>query len=230
MDSPSSTAHEPNVWSRVDDYINERLIPQDSVLREILYNNRRANLPDYDVTPAQGKLLNLMVRMQGARRILEIGTLGAYSTVWMARALPEEGRIITLELDPRHAAVAKANLALAGVDHRVEVREGDAPLQLANMVNEGEAPFDMIFIDADKPNNPVYLQYALQLSRPGTLIIGDNVIRDGQIIHEHHPDPRVQGVQQFFDMLAQSNRITATAIQTVGSKGYDGFMIGIVNS
>ncbi|GLI05187.1 O-methyltransferase [Paenibacillus tyrfis] len=186
-------------------------------------------MPPYDVSAAQGKLLQLFVRMQNAKRILEIGTLGGYSTIWMARALPADGRLVTLELDPRHAEVAQANVSLAQVEGVVEIRVGDALEQLAKLEEEGAAPFDLVFIDADKPNNPAYLKWALRLSRPGTIIIGDNVIRRGEIMNEASTDPRVNGVREFYDLLAEEARISATAIQTVGSKGYDGFVLGVVN-
>ncbi|MNB83444.1 methyltransferase [Paenibacillus odorifer] len=222
--------NQTTTWDKVDQYITERLIPQDSVLEEVLVTNQQAGLPPFDVSPSQGKFLNLLVQMKGARRILEIGTLGGYSTIWMARALPSDGQIVTLELDPIHAQVAKANLSLAEVDHLVELRVGDALEQLSQMKQEGVEPFDFIFIDADKPNNPNYLKWALQFSQPGTVILGDNVIREGEVINENSEDARVVGVREFYDLLAEESRISATAIQTVGSKGYDGFVLGIVNS
>ncbi|OME05854.1 methyltransferase [Paenibacillus odorifer] len=222
--------YQTTTWDKVDQYITERLIPQDVVLEEVLVTNQQAGLPPFDVSPSQGKFLNLLVQMKGARRILEIGTLGGYSTIWMARALPSEGQIVTLELDPIHAQVAKANLSLAEVDHLVELRVGDALEQLSQMKQEGVEPFDFIFIDADKPNNPNYLKWALQFSQPGTVILGDNVIREGEVINENSEDARVVGVREFYDLLAEEPRISATAIQTVGSKGYDGFVLGIVNS
>ncbi|MEK4478196.1 O-methyltransferase [Paenibacillus sp. FSL R5-0876] len=222
--------YQTTTWDKVDQYITERLIPQDAVLEEVLVTNQQAGLPPFDVSPSQGKFLNLLVQMKGARRILEIGTLGGYSTIWMARALPSDGQIVTLELDPIHAQVAKANLSLAEVDHLVELRVGDALEQLSQMKQEGVEPFDFIFIDADKPNNPNYLKWALQFSQPGTVILGDNVIREGEVINENSEDARVVGVREFYDLLAEEPRISATAIQTVGSKGYDGFVLGIVNS
>ncbi|WP_312149636.1 O-methyltransferase [Paenibacillus odorifer] len=222
--------YQTTTWDKVDQYITERLIPQDVVLEEVLVTNQQAGLPPFDVSPSQGKFLNLLVQMKGARRILEIGTLGGYSTIWMARALPSDGQIVTLELDPIHAQVAKANLSLAEVDHLVELRVGDALEQLSQMKQEGVEPFDFIFIDADKPNNPNYLKWALQFSQPGTVILGDNVIREGEVINENSEDARVVGVREFYDLLAEEPRISATAIQTVGSKGYDGFVLGIVNS
>lgn len=220
--------NQTRTWDRVDQYITERLIPHDAVLEEVLSVNQQAGLPPYDVSPSQGKFLNLLVQMKGARRILEIGTLGGYSTIWMARALPSDGKIVTLELDPFHAEVAQANLSLAEVDHLVELRVGDALQQLSQMEKEAVEPFDFIFIDADKPNNPNYLKWALKFSHPGTVIIGDNVIREGEVINEYSNDPRVVGVREFYDLLAEEPRISSTALQTVGSKGYDGFVIGIV--
>lgn len=216
------------VWEQVDEYIVDRLCPNDRVLEEVIVTNRKADLPEIDVTANQGKFLQLLVQIKGAKRILEIGTLGAYSTIWMARGLTEGGRIITLELSPHHAEVAKKNIARAGLEQTIEVRTGDALEQLVQMEKEGVEPFDLIFIDADKPNNPNYLRWALHFSRPGTVIVGDNVIRNGEIADRHSTDPRVQGVRTFFDMLSGDPNISATALQTVGSKGYDGFMIGIV--
>ncbi|WP_240417121.1 O-methyltransferase [Paenibacillus periandrae] len=222
--------NQSNTWDMVDQYVTERLIPRDAVLEKVLFSNRQAGLPAIDVTPNQGKLLNLLVQLKGAQRILEIGTLGGYSTIWMARALPVDGQLITLELDPLHAQVAQANITLAQLDGLINIRIGDALAQLAKMKDEGVPPFDFIFIDADKPNNPNYLKWALHFSHPGTVIVGDNVIRDGEVINENSQDPRVQGVRQFYDLLAEEPRISATAIQTVGSKGYDGFVLGIVSS
>ncbi|MEK3724575.1 O-methyltransferase [Paenibacillus sp. FSL H8-0034] len=222
--------NQAKTWDKVDQYVIERLIPHDAVLEQVLFANHQAGLPAIDVTPNQGKLLNLLVQMKGARRILEIGTLGGYSTIWMARALPIDGQLITLELDPLHAQVAQANITLAQLDGLITIRVGDALAQLAQMKDEGVQPFDFIFIDADKPNNPNYLKWALHFSHPGTVIIGDNVIRDGEVINANSQDPRVQGVRQFYDLLAEQSRISATAIQTVGSKGYDGFVLGIVSS
>jgi predicted O-methyltransferase YrrM len=217
-----------NVWDKVDQYITERLIQHDEILEKVLSANQKEGLPAYDVSPTQGKFLNLLVQMQGAKRILEIGTLGGYSTIWMARALPADGKLVTLELNPHHAQVAAANLSQAEVQDKVELRVGDALEQLARMSSEDVEPFDFIFIDADKPNNPNYLKWALHFSHRGTVIVGDNVIREGEVINDNSQDPRVHGVRAFYDLLADEARITATAIQTVGSKGYDGFVFGIV--
>jgi len=214
-------------WSAVDNYMISELIPQDEVLEKVLENNQRAGLPEHDVAANQGQLLALFVRMTQARRILEIGTLGAYSSIWMARALPADGKLTTLEADPTHARIARQNIHLAGLDDRIELIEGPA---LRSLENFGDvAPFDMIFIDADKPNNPGYLERALHYSRPGTLIVGDNVVRDGEVINRQSDDARVQGVRRFIEMLGDNPRLSATALQTVGVKGWDGFTLALVN-
>jgi predicted O-methyltransferase YrrM len=216
------------LWITVDRYLSDTLISPDQHMDETLDANACAGLPPIDVAPNQGKLLHLIARIQGARRILEIGTLGGYSTIWLARALPADGRLITLELDPRHAAVAANNIGRAGLTQLVDIRIGPALESLEKLAGEGLGPFDLIFLDADKPNNPHYLDWAIKLSRPGTVIIGDNVIRDGAIVEENHPDPRVVGTRSFLDKLGSDPRLDATAIQTVGSKGYDGFAIAVV--
>ncbi|WP_405079036.1 O-methyltransferase [Paenibacillus chitinolyticus] len=215
-------------WSHVDACLNEWLVPADPVMTAVLANNASADLPPIDVAPNQGKLLHLLAKIQGARSILEIGTLGGYSTIWLARALPEDGKIVTLEYDPHHAETARHNLSQAGVSHLVELRVGEALGSLEQLYAEGAGPFDLIFIDADKPNNPDYFKWALKLSRPGSLIIGDNVIRDGEVANRHSTDPRVQGVRTFLELIAAEPRVTATALQTVGSKGYDGFVLALV--
>lgn len=214
-------------WSEVDNYLIDNLLPDDEVLSQVLENNHRAGLPAHDVAANQGQLLALFVRMVGAKSILEIGTLGAYSTIWMARELPEHGRLVTLEADPRHARVARENIQLAGLAERVTLHEGSALDSLAKL--ESDAPFDLIFIDADKPNNPYYLQWALKYARPGTLIIGDNVVRDGEVTNPHSTDERVQGVRRFIEMMRNDPRLTVTALQTVGIKGWDGFTLAWVN-
>ncbi|HFT0375692.1 O-methyltransferase [Enterobacter mori] len=214
-------------WSAVDNYMISSLIPEDDVLSQVLENNKRAGLPEHDVAANQGKLLALFVRMTQARRILEIGTLGAYSSIWMARALPPDGKLITLEADPTHADVARQNIQLAGLTDRIQLIEGPA---LNSLENFGDVPpFDLIFIDADKPNNPGYLEWALHYSRPGTVIIGDNVVRDGEVINGQSDDARVLGVRRFIEMIGDNPRLTATALQTVGVKGWDGFTLAIVN-
>jgi predicted O-methyltransferase YrrM len=216
------------LWTAVDRYIVESLIPRDPILDEVLRANAAAALPSIDVAPSQGKLLHLLARMQGARRILEVGTLGGYSTIWLARALPSGGKLITLEAAPKHAEVAKANIQRAGLSSLVELRLGPALESLAQLHKEEAAPFDFIFIDADKPNNPGYLEWAIRLSHPGTVIILDNAIREGAIIDSADPDPKVHGVRRFFEMVHSNPRLDATAIQTVGSKGYDGFVLLLV--
>ncbi|MCT4739389.1 O-methyltransferase [Raoultella ornithinolytica] len=214
-------------WSAVDSYLIDALIPQDPLLSQVLANNQRAGLPAFDVAANQGQFLALLVRMVRAQRVLEIGTLGGYSTIWMARELPEDGELLTLEAEPRHAAVARENLRLAGVDKQVTLREG---LALQTLESLGDRPpFDLIFIDADKPSNPDYLRWALRYSRPGTLIIGDNVVRDGEVVNPRSEDDRVQGVRRFIEMMARDPRLTVTALQTVGSKGWDGFTLAWVN-
>jgi len=215
-------------WTAVDRYIVERLMPTDAVLEAALEANDAAGLPSIDVSPLQGKFLHLLVLTKGARRILEIGTLGGYSTIWLARALPAGGRLVTLELQPKHAAVARANLERAGLSERVEIRVGPATQSLAQLQAEGAEPFDMIFIDADKPNNPAYLQWALKLARRGTLIVVDNVVREGEILNPASADPDVQGTRALFELLAAESRLASTAIQTVGSKKYDGFAMAVV--
>ena len=191
-------------WSDVDNYLIENLIPGDTVLSHVLENNQRNGLPAHDVAANQGQLLALFIRMVGAKSVLEIGTLGAYSTIWMARELPPGGRLITLEADPLHARVARENITLAGLDKVVTLREGPALDSLATL--EDAAPFDVIFIDADKPNNPYYLQWALKYSRPGTLIIGDNVVRDGEVTNPNSTDARVQGVRLSLIHISEPTR------------------------
>ncbi len=214
----------------VDNYLSDTLVHPDQALNDAVQANARASLPSIDVTPNQGKLLHLLARIQGATRILEIGTLGGYSTIWLARALPPNGKLITLELDPAHATVAAANIQRAGLSSLVDLRVGPALESLARLHAEKVAPFDLIFLDADKPNNPVYLEWAIRLSRPGTIIIGDNVIRDGEILDPNNTDPRVTGTRIFLEKLGAHPRLDATALQTVGSKGYDGFAIALVKS
>jgi predicted O-methyltransferase YrrM len=218
------------LWTEVDRYIVENSIPRDPLLEEALKANVAAGLPTIDVAPNQGKLLHLLARIQGAKRVLEIGTLGGYSTIWLARALPSDGSLITLEAEAKHAKVATENIKRAGLSSIVELRLGPALDSLAQLHKEGVPPFDFIFIDADKQNIPRYLEWSLRLSRPGTVIITDNVVRDGAIINPEDPDPRVQGVRRFFEMVAAESRLDATTLQTVGSKGYDGFTLAVVRS
>ncbi|WP_213223295.1 O-methyltransferase [Klebsiella grimontii] len=214
-------------WSAVDNYLVTALIPTDPLLSQVLANNQHAGLPAIDVAANHGQFLALLVRMTGAKRILEIGTLGGYSTIWMARELPVDGELLTLEADAHHAAVARENLRLAGVNDRVAVLEGPALTSLEKLGDR--PPFDLIFIDADKPNNPGYLRWALRYSRPGTVIVGDNVVRDGEVTNPDSEDDRVQGVRAFIDMMGSDPRLTVTALQTVGSKGWDGFTLAWVN-
>lgn len=216
------------LWKAVDLYIADQLIPSDPVLDEAIAANAAAELPAIDVAPNQGKLLHLLARVMGARNILEIGTLGGYSTIWLARALPEGGSMITLEANPKHAEVARANISRAGLSDIVTLRLGAALDTLPHLAQENEGPFDLIFIDADKPNIPNYVKWALKLSRKGTLIIVDNVIRQGEVIEPSSSDPNVQGARRLFEMLASEPRLESTALQTVGSKGHDGFAMALV--
>jgi predicted O-methyltransferase YrrM len=216
-------------WSAVDDYIAGHLLGDDPALDAALAANAAAGLPAIDVSAVQGKMLHLLARGTGARRILEVGTLGGYSTIWLARALPEGGRLVTLELDPHHAEVARANLANAGVADKVEVCVGPAVQTLEAMIAAGEAPFDFIFVDADKEGYPAYLRAAMQLSRRGTMLVFDNVVREGGILDPDHADPRVQGTRALFEAMAAEPRLSATAVQTVGAKKWDGFALAIVD-
>ncbi len=211
-------------WAAVDEYLSRLLIPPDDALQAALADSEAAGLPPISVSPNQGKLLELLAHTQGARRTLEIGTLGGYSTIWLARALPADGRLTTLELSSKHAEVARVNLERAGIGAQVEILVGPALETLARLTG----PFDLIFIDADKENYPGYFDRAVRLSRPGTLIIADNVVRGGNIVDAQHADPRVQGVRKFLEQLANDKRVNATAVQTVGSKGYDGFVLARV--
>jgi len=215
-------------WTAVDRYFADLLVPPDAALEAALQASVAAGLPPINVSPNQGKLLQLLARIQNVRTILEIGTLGGYSTIWLARALPPGGRLVTLEADPKHAEVARANLARAGLAGVVELRLGHALDTLPQLVKEGRGPFDLIFIDADKPGYADYLAWALKLSRVGSLIIADNVVRRGAVVDAVSADAMVQGVRRFNAMLAAEPRVSATAIQTVSSKGYDGFAIAIV--
>lgn len=218
-----------DVWKKVDGFFTDALIPADAVLEAALAANRKADLPEIDVTPLQGKFLDLLIRATGAKRVLEMGTLGGYSTIWMARAVGTNGKVVTLELDERHAEIAQRNFDRAGVTDRVELRVGPASESLAALVAEQAAPFDFVFIDADKARYPDYIQLSLKLSRPGTLVIADNVVRDGKVIDPENPDPNIQGVRKFTELVAAEPRLSTTVLQTVGSKGYDGFAIAIVN-
>ncbi len=217
-------------WTAVDRYLTDLLVPPDAALEAALADSAAAGLPAINVSPNQGKLLHLLARLMGARTVLEIGTLGGYSTIWLARALPPGGRLVTLEADARHAEVARANLARAGVDGVVELRLGPALETLPQLAAEGRGPFDFIFIDADKEGYPDYLAWSLRLSRRGTLIVADNVVRKGAVIDPACDDPRVLGARRFNELLAADPRVSATAIQTVGGKGYDGFALALVTA
>jgi predicted O-methyltransferase YrrM len=218
------------LWTAVDDYFANLLLPPDAALESALQLSQAAGLPAHHVAPNQGKLLQLLAQIQGAKRILEIGTLGGYSTIWLARAVPADGCVITLEANSQYAKIAAANIARASLAEIVEIRVGKAIDTLNQFVQSKFAPFDLIFIDADKPSNPDYLKASLHLSRPGTIIIGDNVVRGGEVSNAASVDPKVRGVRQFCELMAQEPRLSATAIQTVGSKGYDGFAIARVSS
>ncbi len=212
-------------WSAVDRYISDLLVPQDKTLDAALASSAAAGLPAINVAPNQGKFLHLLAQTAAAKHILEIGTLGGYSTIWLARALPQDGRLISLEADPKHAEVARANIAAAGLSGLVEVRLGKALESLARIEAEKLPPFDFIFIDADKASLPDYFAFALKLARPGALIVADNVVREGRVIDAANADPNIKGVRRMNEMIAAEPRVTATAIQTVGSKGYDGFAL-----
>jgi predicted O-methyltransferase YrrM len=215
-------------WTAVDRYITDLFVPPDPVSEEVLRISQAAGLPPINVTPNFGKLLMILAKLQGAKKILEIGTLAGFSTIWLARALPKTGRLITLEYEEKHAKIARENLARAGLAKITEVIVGRALDTLPKLHAENRGPFDLIFIDADKPSNPEYFAWSLKLSRPGSLIIVDNVIRDGHVIDAASRDAAVQGVRRLNEIMAKEKRITATALQTVGSKGYDGFAVALV--
>jgi len=217
-------------WSAVDRYVTDKLFASDSSLDAALQTSTDAGLPAISVSPPQGKLLHLLALSHGARSILEIGTLGGYSTIWLARALPTDGRLVTLEYEPKHAEVARANFVRAGVADRIELRVGAALEILPRLAAEKRGPFDFIFIDADKENYPGYWEWALKLSRPGTMILADNVVRNGEVVDPNSMDPRVQAVRRLHELIAAEPRVSATTIQTVGSKGYDGFTLAVVAS
>lgn len=216
------------LWNEVDHYLDDTLVQQDAALAEALASSDAAGLPSISVAPSHGKFLHLLARIQGARRILEIGTLGGYSTIWLARALPPDGRLITLEYDSKHADVASANLARAGVADKVDIRIGRALDTLPQIAAERQAPFDLIFIDADKPSNPDYFRWALKLSHRGSAIVIDNVIRRGAVIDTNSGDDNIRGVRKMHELIGAEPRVSATAIQTVSVKGYDGFTLALV--
>jgi predicted O-methyltransferase YrrM len=217
-------------WNQVDRYFSDLLSAPDPTLDAVLEASAAAGLPSINVSPNQGKLLYLLARAIGARRILELGTLGGYSSIWMARALPADGRLMTLEAAPKHAEVARANFLRAGLADVIEVIVGRALDTMPRLVEQGEAPFDLIFVDADKPSTTEYFEWALRLSHPGSLIIVDNVVRDGEVADAASRSETVQGIRRFLERLAAEPRVIATALQTVGVKGYDGFAIALVTS
>jgi len=217
-------------WAAVDRYFGELLAPEDESLSACMDANRAAALPSIDVPALLGKFLELMVRISGARRVLEIGTLGAYSTIWLARGLASGGQVITLEIDPHNAAIARKNLERAGFLDRVEITIGPALDSLQAFSRDAAGPFDLVFIDADKKSMPQYLEWSLKLSRPGTVIIADNVVRDGKVLDASSADPDIQGVRRMTEMMAAHPRLSATAIPTVGARGYDGFAVAVVIS
>ncbi|MEA5452844.1 O-methyltransferase [Leptolyngbya sp. CCNP1308] len=216
------------LWMAVDKYFSQAFLPSDAALDHALQASQAAGLPPHHVAPNQGKLLQLLAQIQGAKRILEIGTLGGYSTIWLARSVLPNGCVVTLEVNPQYADIATDNIDRAGLAEIVDIKVGKAIDSLRQLVKVGVEPFDVIFIDADKPSNPDYLHESLKLSRPGTVIIGDNVVREGEVANAACADPKVQGVRHFCELIALDPRLSATAIQTVGSKGYDGFAIARV--
>ncbi|MBW3645586.1 MAG: O-methyltransferase [Actinobacteria bacterium] len=215
-------------WSEVDRYISDVVVPSDPALDATLEASTAAGLPAINVAPNQGKLLALLVQMRSARTVLEIGTLGGYSTIWMAGVLPADGRLVTLEADPAYAEVARGNVARAGLGDVVDVRVGPALATLPQLAAEGAGPFDVVFIDADKSANADYFSWALRLTRRGSLIVVDNVVRGGAVVDAGSPDPGVQGTRRLYELLGREPRVAATVIQTVGSKGYDGFALAVV--
>lgn len=216
------------LWTAVDNYVSSLLAPHDQVFKDALAASAKSGLPDIQVSPTQGKLLHVLARMVNARNILEIGTLGGYSTIWMARALPAGGRVLTLEFNPKHVEVARANFSRAALGDAIEVRHGSALELLPKIAAEGRGPFDLIFIDANKSTMAEYFDWALKLSRPGSVIVSDNVVRDGAVIDATSTDPDIQGVRRFNERVASEPRVSATEIQTVGVKGYDGFALIVV--
>lgn len=215
-------------WNSVDHYFTAQLQPESKDLQYVRDNNQKNGLPDIDVTPTQGKFLAMLAQLKGAKNILEIGTLGGYSTIWLARTLPEDGKIVTLEVDPIHAKTAQANINSAKLGDKVTIIEGPALTTLPTLQEQGFSNFDFIFIDADKPNNPHYIKWALQLATKGAVIVSDNVVRDGEVINKNSSDEKVIGIRKFIDILTKDERADSVGIQTVGEKGYDGFVLTIV--
>lgn len=226
MRTPDYPSIDSEKWAQVDAWFTEKLAPEGADLKDTLTNNAHHGLPMHDVSALQGKMLAILIKMIRATRVLEIGTLGGYSTIWMAKDLPLHGSVTTIEFNERHAEVARQNIANAGLSERVDLRIGAALDVLPTL----KAPFDLIFIDADKANNPRYLEWAIKLSKQGTVIIGDNTVRGGGVIDADSNDPNVQGLRDFIEMILEDKRLEATAIQTVGEKGWDGFVMAIVNT
>ncbi|MEW2397134.1 O-methyltransferase [Streptomyces sp. NPDC046862] len=222
------SSSESRLWNDVDAYFSALLSPEDEALTAALRDSDAAGLPHISVAPNQGKLLQLLAQVQGARRILEFGTLGGYSTIWLARALPEEGRLISFEYEARHADVARRNLDRAGLGRLVEVRVGPALESLPKLADENPEPFDFVFIDADKANNRHYVEWALKLTRPGALIVVDNVVRSGRVVDADSDEPAIRGTRSALELIASHPRLSGTAVQTVGAKGYDGFALARV--
>jgi predicted O-methyltransferase YrrM len=216
-------------WSAVDEYFARVLVPSDPALDATLKTSAEFGLRAINVAPNQGKFLHLLAKIKGARRILEIGTLGGYSTIWLARALPADGTLVSLEVNPGHAEIARKNIETAGLSSAVTVMVGPAVRSLERLIEDKVEPFDLVFIDADKESNPDYLKLSVKLSQPGTVIVGDNVVRTGRVADEKNNDPDVLGVRSFLELLAADSRLTTTAVQTVGSKGWDGFSISVVS-
>ena len=216
------------LWTSVDNYLGEVLVRQDRHLDDAVAASDAAGLPSIQVSPPQGKLLEILIQMMGAKTILEVGTLGGYSTIWMARSLPADGRVVTIEIDPKHARVAQENFSRAGLAEKIDLRTGNAREILPAMIEEGAGPFDFAFIDADKASNPDYFGWALEMSRPGSVIIVDNVIRDGHVVEADSEDESVKGVRRLNEVMGGDPRVSVTALQTVGIKGYDGFSVAIV--
>lgn len=226
MRIPDYPSQDSDKWAQVDAWFSEKLAPEDSDLKYALANNSDQGLPTHDVSSLQGKMLAIFMQMSRAVRVIEIGTLGGYSTIWMAKALPPHGSITTIEFNEHHAEVASQNLNKAGLAERVTLHRGAALGVLPTL----DAPFDLIFIDADKVNNPHYLEWAIRLSKPGTVIVGDNTVRGGNVIDSSSEDPNVIGLRKFVEMISEDERLEATAVQTVGEKGWDGFVIAIVKT
>ena len=218
----------PEIWAAVDDYFGGLLVKEDAALKEAVETSSAAGLPPIQVSPAQGKFLHLLARMISARSILEIGTLGGYSTIWLARALPVDGRVVTLEVNPKHAELSLRNIARAGLANKVDLRLGKALETLPQLEAEGRGPFDLIFIDANKSDMPEYFAWALKLARRGSVIVSDNVVRKGAVLDANSGDPDIQGVRRFAEMAGREKRVSSTVLQNVGGKGYDGFAVSLV--